>query len=110
MISPTIGRVVLFRHSAAQGDPYPAFVTKVWTDNCINVAGFNDGGTQFSANSLRLIQDDEAPPSTGPYTEWMPYQKAQAAKHEQPAPPPVDNAFVAPGCEQFGESSGPVSA
>ena len=28
----------------------------------------------------------------------------------QPAPPPVDNAFVAPGAEQFGESSGPVSA
>lgn len=24
--------------------------------------------------------------------------------------PPCDNAHVAPGCEQFGESSGPVSA
>ncbi len=86
MIKPTIGRVVLFRHSASQSDPYPALVTKVWGDQCINLAGFNDGGTQFSASSCRLIQDDEPAPAVGPYAEWMPYQKTQAAKHaETPA-------------------------
>lgn len=82
MIKPTIGRVVLVRSTASQVDPYPALVTKVWSDTCVNVAGFNDGGTAFSHSSCRLIQDDEPAPATGPYAEWMPYQKVQAAKHD----------------------------
>ena len=93
MIKPTIGRVVLVRLTPTQADPFPALVTKVWGDQCINVAGFNDGGTPFSVSSCRLIQDDEPAPAIGSYAEWMPYQKAQAAKHDAPS-----------------ESSGPVSA
>lgn len=81
MIHPTIGRVVLVRSTSSQIDPYPALVTKVWSDTFVNVAGFNDGGTQFSHSSCRLLQDDEPRPEVGAFAEWMPYQKAQAEKH-----------------------------
>lgn len=82
MITPTIGRVVLVRLSPSQRDPFPALVTKVWGDRCVNVAGFNDGGTPFSVSSCRLLQDDDEKPAVGSYAEWMPYQKGQAAKTE----------------------------
>lgn len=94
MISPTIGRVVLVRLTPDQVDPFPALVTKVWGDRCINAAGFNDGGTAFAVSSCPLIQDDEPRPELGWFAEWMPYQKAQAAKHDAGTT----------------ESSGPVSA
>lgn len=99
MIHPTIGRVVLYWPPTVSGrapdtQPWPALVCHVWSETCINLAGFNDGGTPFSASSCRLIQDDDQPPTTGAYAEWMPYQKAQAAKHDT----------------AVGESSGPVSA
>lgn len=112
-IKPTIGRVVIVKRGSPDAHPagWPALVNRVWSDNCINVAGFNEWGTPFSFTSVRLLQDDEpAPAGDHWYAEWMPYQKAQAAKHEQPAPPPATNEFVAPGCEQFAEPSGPVSA
>lgn len=83
MISPTIGRVILV-HSRQQDatGPWPCFVTKVWSDRAINAAGFNEWGTSVSYSSLPLLQDDDAPPAAGPYAEWMPYQKGQAAKTE----------------------------
>jgi hypothetical protein len=83
MIQPTIGRVILV-HSGAQGatGPWPCLVTKAWGDRCVNAAGFNEWGTPVSYSSLRLLQDDDTPPTAGPYAEWMPYQKGQAAKAE----------------------------
>lgn len=85
MISPTIGRVVLFHPAGSDpaAEPYPALVAKVWNDKMINVGGFNDAGTPFGATSVTLLQDDDAPPAAGPWAEWMPYQKGQAAKYEQ---------------------------
>lgn len=84
MIKPTIGRVVIIKrgNSDAHADGWPALVNKVHGDQCINAAGFNEWGTAVSFSSLQLLQDDDAPPANGPYAEWMPYQKAQAAKAE----------------------------
>lgn len=83
MIKPTIGRVVIVQRGShdAQSDGWPAFVNKVHSDRCINVAGYNEWGTTVSFNSVPLLQDDDEPPEAGPYAEWMPYQKAQAEKH-----------------------------
>lgn len=83
MITPTIGRVILVHSRASDATgPWPCLVNKVYGDRCINAAGFNEWGTQVSYSSLPLLQDDDVPPETGPYAEWMPYQKGQAAKTE----------------------------
>lgn len=82
MISPTIGRVVLVHSRAPDATgPWPCLVVKVFSDRCINAAGFNEWGTPVSFSSLPLLQDDDAAPSSA-YAEWMPYQKGQAAKTE----------------------------
>lgn len=95
-IKPTIGRVVIIQRGStdAQPDGWPAFVNKVHGDRCINAYGANEWGTAVAFSSIPLLQDDETPPETGPYAEWMPYQKAQAAKHDA----------------STSESSGPISA
>lgn len=85
MISPTVGRVVWVYRPLATFDlrqPEVGFVTYVHNDRLINVAGFNANGTQFTATSLTLLQDDDAKPE-GDFAAWMPYQKGQAAKTEQ---------------------------
>jgi len=61
--------------------PEVGFVTYVFNDHMINVAGFNANGTPFSITSLTLVQDDEPKPE-GNFACWMPYQKGQAAKTE----------------------------
>ena len=84
MIKPTIGRVIIIQRGAsdAQPDGWPALICKVWGDRCINAAGFNEWGTTVSFSSLTLVQEGDTPPDAGPYAEWMPYQKGQAAKAE----------------------------
>jgi hypothetical protein len=98
VIPPTIGRVVLVQKRPGSLDitqPEAAFITKVWSDRLINVGGFNANGTPFGETSVPLLQDDD-PATLGPYAEWMPYQKGQAAKTEAleaklkgDAPPPA---------------------
>jgi hypothetical protein len=82
MIEPTIGRVVLFHagdfHTSDQ--VYPALVCKVWVNRLINVAYFNESGFNVGAVRIPLLQDDDPVPASGPYAQWMPYQKAQAEK------------------------------
>jgi hypothetical protein len=76
MIKPTIGRVVIVQRGShdAQPDGWPAFVNKVHSNRCINVAGWNEWGTTVSFNSVPLLQDDDPAPATGVYAEWMPMQ------------------------------------
>lgn len=84
MITPTVGRVVWvhrLRESLDIKQPEVGFVTYVWNDRMINVAGFNSNGDPFKLTSLTLVQDDEAKPE-GSFATWMPYQKGQAAKTE----------------------------
>lgn len=90
MIKPTVGRVVLvFRERAAdeghQGVDLdaaePAFVTAVFADDKVNVAGFTAHGVPFAVCPIFLVQEEypgEEPPR--PYAEWMPYQVAAAKK------------------------------
>lgn len=99
MITPTIGRVVLYWPPVAidgvqRAQPHPALISHVWSDTCINVGGFDQNGVPFAACSVLLWNDDMPGKPTSQFAEWMPYQKAQAAKHDAGAT----------------ESSGPVSA
>ena len=87
MINPTIGRVVLFWPSrddfaiTSGGDqPLPALICHVWSDTCINIAGFDANGNHFSRTSVYLHQEDHNRPGSF-FAEWMPYQK-QVAKTE----------------------------
>lgn len=84
-VPPTVGRVVLLMRGTpeAQATGWPVFINKVWSDRCINVAGFNEWGTQVSYTSVTLVQAGEPVPQAGPYATWMPYQVGQAAKTEE---------------------------
>ncbi len=121
LIKPTVGRIVLLMFGAGNwpgfvkpdhGQPCAAIVTRVWGDRCINVCAFDANGMPQGFTSVRLLQEDDTAREDEMHAKWMDYQKGQAAKTEQledklaAAPvapqPPVDNAHVAPGCEQFG--------
>lgn len=85
MIQPTVGRVVWVvrlwdTHDIKQ--PEVGLVTYVKSDRVINVAGFDAKGTAFVLHDLPLLQDDDAK-SESNFACWMPYQKGQAAKHDQ---------------------------
>ena len=86
MIHPTIGRVVLVNRfkdgERLSPQPEPALVCYVHSSRLINVGGFDANGVPFSFTSCTLLQDADAAPAmyTGAYAEWMPYQKAAAAK------------------------------
>jgi hypothetical protein len=86
MITPTIGRVVLFRYNKEQEQPHPALVCHINEDGTINVGGFTDKGIPFSQDNVPLLQDDDPIPDAGLYAEWMPYQKAKAAEESAKVP------------------------
>lgn len=96
MISPTIGRVLLY-FTAGNANPWPCLVTAVTDDRTVNVSGFTDAGQHFWERGAKLLQDDDQKPTEGTWCEWMPYQVAAAAK-------------AAPASDTSAESSGPVSA
>lgn len=92
MITPTIGRVVLFQpmknaDQPFREQPYPGLICHVHTDTCINVAYFREDGTPDSATSVTLLQegDDRDSLTGGRFAEWMPYQVAQAKAQDAPA-------------------------
>lgn len=96
MIEPTIGRVVWFTPAktdeslSGSSQPLAALVAHVHSDRCVNLAVFDaNGGGSHSRTSVTLLQDDDVAPEAGYYAEWMPYQKGQAAKHEQEKQPEV---------------------
>lgn len=80
-IQPTIGRIVWVKK--ANIDEMPAIIVKVWTDTCINVTAFpdDDGYTRYTS----ILYNDEPTEDTASITwRWMPYQLAQAVKHQSP--------------------------
>jgi hypothetical protein len=79
MIKPTIGRVVLFNDGRSD-QRVPGLVCYVWSDDMIDIAGFDSNGIPFQRTSVHLCQDDET--CEIGQAEWMPYQKDQAAKHD----------------------------
>ncbi len=87
-IKPTVGRLVLYTPPADAGttgngvkdQPYPATITHVFSDTCVNLSVDQDG-------SFPLEETELHPTSvvigTGPRTwDWMPYQYGQAKKAE----------------------------
>ncbi len=86
MIKPTVGRVVWFYPKGGESSqPLAALVAHVWSDTCVNLAIFDANGKPMMdpPTSVLLVQDGNERPSGGPFCEWMPYQKGQAAKTEQ---------------------------
>lgn len=82
MIKPTIGRQVWFWKSGAniQNDqPEAATVIYVHGDRKVNLLVIDHYGDTRALLNIPLLQDGDEPP-TGPYCEWMPFQKGQAAK------------------------------
>lgn len=91
MIKPSIGRVVWYWPPndvaiASGGDQaLPALIAHVWSDTCINIAGFDANGEHFNRTSVTLWQGEGERPKADAifgFCEWMPYQKGQAAKTE----------------------------
>lgn len=92
MIKPAIGRVVLvYQGTLHQGSQWNvAQVCYVHSDELINVAGFDAGGSPFVLCSLTLRQDPVAEDpvyipaqmkgSVVPFACWIPYQRKQAEK------------------------------
>jgi hypothetical protein len=67
-MKPSIGRVVHYYASAGQVKPFAALITDVHSDTCINVAGFNNGNTQFGQTSVCYNED----PTSGMRWVWPP--------------------------------------
>lgn len=80
MITPTIGRIVLFNDGLSD-QRVPAFITYVHSDTCINIGGFDQFGNIFNSTSVILIQEEGDICRIG-MAEWMMHQKKQAKKYE----------------------------
>lgn len=98
VIAPTPGRIIWFRPAPTENltqignpdgseglQPLAASVLAVNADGTINIAGHDALGSPFYRHGVILAQDGDEKPN-GSYAEWMPYQKSQAAKAEQPVP------------------------
>lgn len=87
MIQPTVGRIVLYTPAdeelaARKGQPYPAIVTHVFSDTCVNLSVMGDGSFGIPCEGVNVTSAchcDEGTPGTW---KWMPYQKAQADLYE----------------------------
>jgi hypothetical protein len=82
-IPPTVGRTVLFRSPNSidiGSDPFnhgpvPAIITKVWSDDCVNLQIMRDNMEPLAMTSV-TYSDVETPP--GPSWHWMDFQLGQA--------------------------------
>lgn len=88
MITPTVGRVVWFTPYLAERfndhQPWAAMVTRVWSDRCVNLGGFDPNGNPFARTSVTLLQEgDPIPTGNAMYAQWMPYQIGQAKAQAQ---------------------------
>lgn len=84
MITPTVGRVVLFwaKPPSEQGQPFAATVAYVHGDRAVNLSYVDHNGQQHAATSVQLVQPEDLTSNESYYCEWMPYQKGQATKTE----------------------------
>jgi hypothetical protein len=79
---PTVGRVVYYKsYGTPNGEYKPedraAIVTRVHTDECVDLCVLNPTGMFFNQSVMR---DEEG---NGGTWDWMPYQKGQAKKTEE---------------------------
>lgn len=62
-MKPSIGRIVhlIGPHANSNGAGVaPAIITRVWSDEMVNVTAFPDCGGAQPATSVRLVADEEA--------------------------------------------------
>jgi hypothetical protein len=62
-MKPSLGRILLVIGTPANGngaDIAPAVVTRVWSDEMVNVTVFPDCGAPVPATSVRIVADEEA--------------------------------------------------
>jgi len=62
---PSIGRIVHFHAGNDKGSAYPAVITHVWSDSCVNLNVFDDGSyplpdEQKKPTSVMLATGDTA--------------------------------------------------
>lgn len=99
-ITPTIGRKVWFYPSGdtslaqnSKEQPLDATIVFVYgTGATVNLFVIDHNGNTQPKHSIRLIQPDEALPTSGAYATWMPYQAGQAAAKSQSAAPVTNGA------------------
>lgn len=93
MIIPTVGRVVWYWPSPHEplaqpeiGEPLAAIIVQVLGDRSVNLTVFDTRGNPYGRMVVPLRQVEDPPiDDMGllAHCEWMPYQKAQAARAEQ---------------------------
>lgn len=89
-ITPTVGRIVLYRKStndtdlASRGNqPLAAIIACVWSDTMVNLHVIDANGVGHARQIVRLVQEgDEIREFNEAYAFWMPYQRGQAAKND----------------------------
>lgn len=87
-ITPTVGRVVLYRPPAGvAGEDRPvlaALVAAVHSDECLTLTVCDPNGSTFPARLVYHVDASEAaePLEERDAWEWMPYQLGQAAKND----------------------------
>lgn len=58
-MKPTAGRIVLYTPMAGEftgndTSPVPAIITRVWSDECVNLKVFSDGPSDYWVTSVLL--------------------------------------------------------
>ena len=89
-ITPTIGRVVLFRPLDQDYDfdkRHAAIIAQVNVDGTLNLGVLNDYGVSQAEQNIVLVQGDDKPDYG--QCEWMDYQKSQAEKSRSNYPAEV---------------------
>lgn len=92
MIKPSIGRKVYYFVKNPDGRlasndhtmPFDVNIVYVWSDNLVNVAGFDHNGNVFARTSVP-INVEAGGGGASAWCEWMPYQVGQAKANEAKA-------------------------
>jgi len=81
-ITPTIGRIVLVNAANFEGDS-PGIVTRVFSNECVNLMVFPDGGSPYPVSSVQYAEDHKTS-GMGISFHWMEYQ-LKVAEERDPA-------------------------
>ena len=69
-MKPSKGRVILF--VSYESAKCVGIITRVWSDTCVNVAGWDEGNTPVALTSLTYLESGaEAAPMAGTWS-WPP--------------------------------------
>ncbi len=94
---PTVGRIVLYRSRTDnnKGQAYPAVITHVWSDSCVNLSIIQDGSYPLPAGEfthgscVTSVLQSSDPADLQPRTWIWPPREAPASV---PAQEPAANA------------------